>query len=803
MLVILPPGMAFPGVEKNCSWDFCLRKPYAEKGFFCMSWYNWLIVIIPFGFVLYMAYHVRRYARGVSDFLAGGRLCGRYLISVGDMANSLSIVAIVAYVEANYRTGFSTTFWGAVILPVSLVLSLSGYCTYRLRETKALSMGQFLEMRYNRSFRLFCAFLRTGVELLSNAIIPAISARFFIYLLGIPHYVNIFGYRVQSLALVIAIVLLLAMFILLMGGTLSLVITDTFQGLMTYPIIFTFTMFIILKFSWWDELIPVMSDRVPGESFLNPYDIKSLRDFNLFAVVVTWFDTVLNRAVWFGGGASSAARSAHEQKMAGVLGAWRNGFSPLFYLLLTAMLLTVMNHVNYSGEARKIRMDMCTQISHEVVDDDSIRNELLNNVSAIPEQRHVIGQDTPLSEKNNLDTPYMKTALETLQQVPDGNAKFQEFRTLYNQLRLPVTIRNILPGFMMGLFILLMLMLMVSTDDSYIFSSAMTIVQDIIVPLRKTPLTPEKQIMLIRLLTVLTCVFFFFAALFMTQLDYVRLYTIIVTAIWVGGAGVVMLGGLYTRFGTTAGAYASILTGALISGGGLLVQRNWADHIYPFLERAGWVETVAGILETCSGPFEPWVVWRMSAVKFPINSSEIMFMSMIFSIIMYCVVSLLTCRKPFNLERMLHRGKYAVDGEVKTFEKLTFRNIFKKLIGITPDYTRGDRIIAWGTFIWSFGVTFLFFFVGTVIWNAIHPWPAHWWGWRIFIISIALGGGVACISMIWFLIGGIRDMRQMFRDLKSRRNINILDNGMVDGQDSLADKAALDKVEAESTENGK
>ncbi len=30
-----------------------------------------------------------------------------------------------------------------------------------------------------------------------------------------------------------------------------------------------------------------MLDRAPGESFLNPMDIKSLRDFNLFALIVT------------------------------------------------------------------------------------------------------------------------------------------------------------------------------------------------------------------------------------------------------------------------------------------------------------------------------------------------------------------------------------------------------------------------------------------------------------------------------------------------------------------------------------
>ena len=160
-----------------------------------MTCYNWLIVVIPFIGVLYMAFHVRKYIRGIPDFLAGGRICGRYLIAVGGMESSLSILALVSYIEVHYRTGFSTGFWSSIAAPITLILSLTGFCTYRLRETKAMSMGQFLEMRYSRSFRLFCAFLRTSVEMLTNTIVPAISARFFIYLLGIPHYVDIFGSR--------------------------------------------------------------------------------------------------------------------------------------------------------------------------------------------------------------------------------------------------------------------------------------------------------------------------------------------------------------------------------------------------------------------------------------------------------------------------------------------------------------------------------------------------------------------------------------------------------------------------------
>ena len=685
-------------------------------------------------------------------------------------------------------------------MPITLVISLTGFVTYRLRETKAMSMGQFLEMRYSRSFRMFCAVLRTSVEMLSNMIVPAISARFFIYLLGIPHYIDIFGFKVQSLALVIAAVLILAAFIILAGGQLALLITDTLQGLMTYPIIFTFTLFIMLRFSWWDEIVPVMADRIPGESFINPYDIQSLRDFNLFAVIVSIFISIINRGNWFGGGYSSSARTAHEQKMAGILGSWRHGFYPLFYLLLAVVILTIMNHVNYAPKAKTIRTEMCSRIANEIVADRQTRQELIRKTAEIPEQRHIIGKDKPLSEKQNLDTVYLETAHNTLGKTPEGNAKFQEFRTLYNQLRLPVTIRYIFPGVLIGVFILLMLMLMVSTDDTRIFSSALTIVQDIIVPLRKTPMTPQTHIRVVKFLCVLVCVFFFFGSLYMTQLDYINLYFTVVGAIWGGGAGAVVLGGLYSRFGTTAGAYASILTGAVISGGGMLVQRNWADHVYPFLDRLGLIPGFSRMLETLSGPFEPWVLWRMSAVKFPINSTEIMFIAMILSITMYCAVSFLTCRKPFNLERMLHRGVYADAGEEKIFEKLTFRNAFKKLLGITPEYTFGDKCIAWGTFIWSIGVSFGLFYIGTIVWNSFYRWPIEWWGWRLFIISVAVGCVVAMISMVWFMIGGIIDMRRMFHDLAARTQVNDLDNGMVEGNVSLADKAAFSKLEEQKRE---
>ena len=153
-----------------------------------MSWLDWLIVLVPVAFVMYMGYRSRSYVRGVADFLSAGRICGRYVISVADVANGLSIITLVAFVEVHYKTGFAMTFWNNVILPLSLVLSLTGYCVYRFRETKAMSLGQFLEIRYNRPLRIFAAALRSLSEMLANMICPAVAARFFIYFLDLPHH---------------------------------------------------------------------------------------------------------------------------------------------------------------------------------------------------------------------------------------------------------------------------------------------------------------------------------------------------------------------------------------------------------------------------------------------------------------------------------------------------------------------------------------------------------------------------------------------------------------------------------------
>ena len=764
-----------------------------------MHWIDWTIVIIPVAVILFMGWRAGRYVRGVSDYLVAGRICGRYVLSVADVANGLAVITLVSYVELHYKTGFAMSFWSNIMLPMTMMFALVGYCTYRFRETRAMSLGQFLEMRYCKSLRIFASGLRTTSEMLANMICPAIAARFFIYMLGLPHRVEIFGTEVSTFGLVILFVLTLSLSIIWMGGTLALVITDTIQGLICYPALVVFVIFVLTEFSWADQIAPVMIDRVKDESFINPYDVKGLRDFNVFALVVTITSSIINKANWFGAGNSSAARNPHEQKMAGILGTWRTGFSAIFYLLMACMIITLLNHVDFNGKADKIRTTATARIADEIITDKELCRRMSVAAQNIKPHTHIIGKDKPLSQTENLDTPYLKSALNELQKrgqetidptltgearqeaidnaVAQANAKFQEFRTLFHQMQLAISTSELFPTGILGLFVLLLVVMMISTDDSRIFSSTMTLAQDVVLPFIKKKLTSKQHINMIRAVAVCVGLFFFCGSFFMSQLDYIDLFMTITTSIWMGGAGPVMIFGLYSRRGTSAGAFASLFTGTFVTVGGILIQRNWADYVYPFLLKTHLAGPIGTFLEKVSAPLNPWIVWKMDAIKFPINSKELFFIAMICSLTMYWIVSLLTCRKPFNLDKMLHRGEYADEQSIKP--PAVKRSIFARLIGITPDYTKGDRIIAYSIF----GYTFVYRFCGTfllvVIWNSLSPWGVSWWDKYFLITSLVVPGIVAAISSVWFFIGGIIDMRRLFVDLANRGELDENDNGVV------------------------
>jgi len=146
------------------------------------------------------------------------------------------------------------------------------------------------------------------------------------------------------------------------------------------------------------------------------------------------------------------------------------------------------------------------------------------------------------------------------------------------------------------------------------------------------------------------------------------------------------------------------------------------------------------------------------------------------------------------MDRMLHRGKYAIEGSRKDAltEETIYRKIgWSKVIGIDRNFTRGDKWIAGGLFGWSM-FWFVVMAVGT-LWNMISPWSISVWSvfWRILGIGFPIL--FTFVTGIWFTWGGLRDMRALFRRLREEK-VNHLDDGTVYHQN---DEPAGEKIPAE------
>jgi SSS family solute:Na+ symporter len=219
-------------------------------------------------------------------------------------------------------------------------------------------------------------------------------------------------------------------------------------------------------------------------------------------------------------------------------------------------------------------------------------------------------------------------------------------------------------------------------------------------------------------------------------------------AVYLAGAGAVVIGGLYWKRGTTAAAWTAMLTGSVLALGGILVQHFWPDHLIPvLLERF---------------PDSVWL--KAHAAKFPLNGTQMGFAAALVSSGCYILISLLGPRSDFDMDRLLHRGKYAVAQDVVVGNaRLSRRRNLGQILGLTHEFSRVDKVFFWASFYWTMG-WWLLFVVVTVLNLAWKMPDQYWcaiWAFKVWL-SVVLGVGMT----VWFLYGGLRDARQLFKDLQ-------------------------------------
>jgi len=664
-----------------------------------MHWLDWLFIVALLGAIIGITLYVRKYMRSVADFLAADRLAGRYLLTVcGGFGGAISLVAMW---EMVYGAGLPTQWWGLMSIPIGLFLSLTGFVVYRFRQTRALTLAQFFEMRYSRRFRFFAGILCWISGILNYGIFPAVTANFIIYFFGFPTHFQCCGITFSTFAVVMLAYLSIACYIACCGGMISIMLTDFFQGMLLMMIFLGLMFFLLWKFSWGD-IMDGLEVVGAGKSMIDPFKSSAADEFSIWYFLIGIFGSIYNIRSWQGNsGFNAAPRTPHEAKMSGVIGSWRTTAQGLCMLLIPLSAYAVMHLPAFAAIADPVNAKLAA------IADPQIRN----------------------------------------------------------QMTVPLFLAQILPVGMMGLFAAIIVSCAISCDDTYIHAWGTIFIQDVVLPLRKKSLTPKQHLLLLRIAILSVAAFGFTFSLLFPLKDYILMYFALTGAIYLGGAGAVILGGLYWKRGTVYAAWVALISGTVLAFGGMVIQQMWRTTWAPLLLRH-W-------------PDWQWVLVNQD--KFPLSSQVIYFIAMVVALASYVLVSLLGPRQVHNMDKLLHRGAYAVNAdtargdEVQPQPKARFS--MRTFLGITSEFTWFDRFIAWATFYKSmlFWVCFL---VGCLLyfttdWLTDRVWREFWW-WKLVAFSVVLG----TICTFWITIGGIHDAIRLFKDLKLER-IDEADDGTV------------------------
>lgn len=668
-----------------------------------MSLLDWLIAVAPIFIVISVGLYCKTLIKGVSDFTAARRSASRYLLCIAGGELQAGAVVFISWYEAISNSGFALSWWNWFFAPVGIIIGMTGFLSYRFRETRAMTLAQFFELRYNKSFRVFTGIIGFGAGLLNFSIIPIMGATCVSYFLGFPATTHLIFFDVPTPVILMAIFLSVAVFTAFTGGLITVMVINCLEGMMA-QIFYIIIIAALLCTFHWSQISQVLSDHPKGQSFLDPFDGSGLKDFNFWYVVIT----VLTNLYWSGtwqnaSGYGAAAITPHEGRMGGLLGGWRELGKGATFVLMSICTMTFLAHPDFFAEAQPVK--------------------------------------------------------DALSQLPDAHTQVQMSAPVSMAHYLPIGIKGVLCAvFLMGIF---------GGDATHLNSWGGIFVQDVLVPLRKKPFGPKTHLLVLRCAIVGVAVFAFLFGVFVHVAEYINMWWAITVAIFCGGAGAAYIGGMYWKKGTSAGAFAGMILGSGLS----LYTIYLAQYHKEGFDVLGWHVD-------------------------PTNGKIMSFFTTFTAMAAYIGVSLATCKEDFNLDRMLHRGKYAaIKAEVGDNVVQVKRHVgWSRLIGFDEDYSVGDKWIAGGflgySFFWS-----LFAVVGTLLYLSGFRYPSGFWAGFWGIVGIGLPVFFAVVTGIWFTWGGIRDIRRLFVRLKEQK-VSSLDDGTV------IDNRNLDEFALEEKDKG-
>jgi SSS family solute:Na+ symporter len=208
---------------------------------------------------------VRRYVGKVEDFLVAGREMNVYLGIASLAATEFGIITCMYTAQSGYNNGFGGAWPGIAQFIAMLLIGWTGFCIKPLRESHALTIPELFERRFGSFTRWLAGVVIVLGGLLNMGVFLKIGGEFLVVVARVsftdlsPHY---------TIMIMMGVLLLMVTIYTILGGMLSVLITDFLQFVVMSIGLLVVTIMILMYIGW--DKIAATVQKEYGAGGFNP-----------------------------------------------------------------------------------------------------------------------------------------------------------------------------------------------------------------------------------------------------------------------------------------------------------------------------------------------------------------------------------------------------------------------------------------------------------------------------------------------------------------------------------------------------
>ncbi len=190
---------------------------------------DWVIVISYLGFSLGIGLLGKKFIGNVSHYLVAGRELGLYVGIATLAATEIGTITFMYYSEFGYKYGFSAFSVALISGLVMIFVGRTGFIVSKFREMKLMTVPEYFEIKYSRGLRLLTGCLVALGGILNMGAFLIVEGKFLMVVSGLDSW-HPFGMSShQVLVGIMTLILALELVYTVLGGMVSVVITDFLQ----------------------------------------------------------------------------------------------------------------------------------------------------------------------------------------------------------------------------------------------------------------------------------------------------------------------------------------------------------------------------------------------------------------------------------------------------------------------------------------------------------------------------------------------------------------------------------------------